>query len=154
MMSHFNDVTATALWLAPIPCLSGCAGGSIDSQVNARAVTLAVMWWRSAMVSGEISNFQPKFTETSQENCNTVSFAFTLGCSDALLMAIKWKCLSAGVYLSARVQSVHHCASATRRSVNLIIYISDVSIIGGIVKLQNSGCKNVNSFLAARQQLT
>lgn len=41
------------------------------------------------MVSGEISNLQPKFTATSQENYNTVSFAFTLACSDALLMAVK-----------------------------------------------------------------
>lgn len=65
MMSHFNDVTAADLWLAPIPCLSGRAGGNIDSsRVNACAVTLAVTLWRSALVSWEISNFQPKFTET------------------------------------------------------------------------------------------
>lgn len=45
---------------------------------------------------------------------------------------------STGVYLSVRVQPVHHCASTTLVSVNLIIYTLDVSIIGGIVKLQNS----------------
>lgn len=84
MMSHFNDVTAADLWLAPIPCLSACAGGYIDSSgVNACMVTLAVRLWRSAMVSWEISNFQPEFTQTSQENCTTVSSAFTLACSDA-----------------------------------------------------------------------
>lgn len=71
-----------------------------------------------------------------------------VACSDALLMAIKWKCLSTGVYLR------RHCASTTRLSVNLIMSTSDVSVIGGIVKLQNSGCTNVNSFLAARQQRT
>lgn len=42
------------------------------------------------------------------------------------------------MYLSARVQSVHNCASTTRVSLNLIIYTLDVSIIGGIVKLQSS----------------
>lgn len=104
-------------------------------------VALAVKLWRSAMVSWEISNFQPKFTETSQENGNTVSFAFTLTCSDALLMVIKWKCLSSGVYLNACVQSVHHCASTTRVSVNLIICTLDVSVIGGIVKLLNTALR-------------
>lgn len=31
MLSHFNDVTRTDLWLAPIPRLSGPVGGYIDS---------------------------------------------------------------------------------------------------------------------------
>lgn len=91
MMSRFNDVTAADLWLAPIPWLSGCAGGYIDrSRVNACTVTLAVTLGWSATVSWEISNFQSKFTETSQENCKMLSFAFTLASSDALLMVIKW----------------------------------------------------------------
>lgn len=50
MMSHFNDVTAVDLWLAPIPCLSECAGGYIDcSGVNACTVGLAVILWWSAI---------------------------------------------------------------------------------------------------------
>lgn len=49
------------------------------------------------------------------------------------------------------VQSVHHCASTTR--VNLIIYTLDVSWIFQIVE-QRFGCKDANSFLAARQELT
>lgn len=30
MMSHFNDVTGTDLWLTPIPRLNGSVGGYID----------------------------------------------------------------------------------------------------------------------------
>lgn len=64
MMSHFNDVTASDLWLAPIPCLSGCAGGYIDcSGVNACMVRLAVILCWSAVVISEIKIL--RFTETS-----------------------------------------------------------------------------------------
>lgn len=64
MMSHFNDVTASDLWLAPIPCLSGCAGGYIDCRgVNACMVRLAVILCWSAVVISEIKILS--FTETS-----------------------------------------------------------------------------------------
>lgn len=69
-------------------------------------------------------------------NARMVRLAVTLWRS-ALLLVIKWKCFSIGLCLGSRVQSAHYCASTTQVSVNLIIYTLDVSIIGGIVKLQS-----------------
>lgn len=74
MMSHFNDVTGTDLWLTPIPRLNGSVGGYIDWLLRCGGHLKLAMELRTHV------DLKSKFAEMPllfREQKMTVSFAFS-----------------------------------------------------------------------------